>query len=424
VKSLHRTPKSTSAAAMSLALIALLNLNGLANFLFGIGQVFSTVLFIFSAYLIAKNPKLPRSNLAVFLIFMVLFLWFALFFSLTHGSTQDLAKYLRMYLGSILIVWSLSEFVTELPSRRALQRFLKFSRNISIIAVGSVLFSPALYSLYSSVPVSFEFRRSGFFGDPNEAGLMSVFALVLVLWTPFTSKIVNLTVVAVVLVAVVLTFSKTAFITAIIVLMWYIATHFKIFAAISSLLIVMGLQFVDFAEQSEKLSRNQVLDLSLQQAERVLELGLLLSGTINDEVTTGRSTLALLAIERSISNFPFGTGLGSFHHMRDGIMGNSDWLGTHNVFLMVWGEAGFIVFGVLVYFWGRLVLAALQPRAFDIMVPLLVVITMGFMTITGTLGLRFLDFFLAVVIGLSAFEKKFPAGRSLLLEADLRKSAA
>ena len=421
--SLHPHLKTKLVAAIILVFITLLNLNGLTKFLFGISQAFSAPIFICSIYIIAKRPKLPKSNLAMFLIFMSAYLIFSSFFSITSGNYLNFAKHAQTYLGSILLAWSISIFITEIRSRLALRKFFNLLRNLTIISSISVIFSSNLYDLYLFVPASFEFRNSGFFGDPNEAGLISCFALVLVIWHPFKSKTVSCFIVSVILVGIFLTFSKSAIITAAIILVWRLAARSILLVVLFLLFLVIGLSFIDFGKMFIDIVETPFLNLAPQQAERIIELSLLASGIVNAEVTTHRSTLALLALERAISNFPFGTGLGSFHSIIDGKMGLDGWLGSHNVFLMVWGEAGFLVFVILVVFITKIFLDASRLKNFKILRPLMLVLLAGLMTTTGALGLRFVDVFLGVVIGLSAREMEFRRTRPMVLNTDKTRSA-
>ena len=107
------------------------------------------------------------------------------------------------------------------------------------------------------------------------------------------------------------------------------------------------------------------------------------------------------AAEKALSVFPFGTGMNTFHAIEGGIMGARNWLGAHNTFLMIWGEAGFVVLLAFLALTVALAMACLRSPRPRFSLYLFTIFLVSAMTSHEALELRFMNVVLALMLGLS-----------------------
>jgi O-antigen ligase len=251
------------------------------------------------------------------------------------------------YFGTAAIIFAISSYIFTERRSENISELIIFIRNCYILSSLSVFFSPILYEYYYYIPDSAGYRYSGFFANPNEAAIASLLALTFTIAVPFRTKILQLVLITIIATAVILTFSKGAIVTlAIVLTVWLMQGRtwlHKIGAIALAAAIVLSPSL--FSELIRLLVDGRLDFLDDQQKMRLVAVGDLLGGRIDDDLSTGRTFIWQIAVERINNNFPFGSGLGSGHHLYGGILEGGVWQGTHNAFLMILLEAG--IFAVI-----------------------------------------------------------------------------
>lgn len=388
-----------------LAAACVLNLNGLFNLMFDVGQAISLLMLGMSVILIARTGKRawsPPFSLLMAAITSYLVLG-ALFYN-PIMSVEPVSKYLQSYFSTILIIWALTGYVASLARGPRLIGFLQFLRNMFLISAASVWASPILYEYYVNLPPSAKYRMGGFFGNPNEAAMVSVLAVALALGLPFRNRLLQLAALAMAGTAVFMTFSKTGMSCLIIVVVWHL---FRSAGGIGLVVLLLGgLAAILFIQDPnsilETIAESPLLDLGRSQKARILAIGQILGAQINEEISTGRTYLWGLVVEGAWDRFPFGSGLGSAHHIIGGLLELGVWQGAHNTFLMVWGEGGALPPLLLIAAMGATTFASLRHARGSIELTCLFILMVNMMAGHMSLALRYHNVMLAVVLGLLA----------------------
>ena len=399
-------------AARAVVVVAAFNLNGLldmavgASQIPGLGQGVSIVMLAGSAILVWKYGLLTW-----FLPFTLLmgaiaaYLVFGTVISEPMFSAGANTDYYRTYGGSMLLIWAVAGYTMKLGEGPDLVSYLQFVRNCFLVAAGSILASPILYDyVYARVPPSYYERMGGFFENPNEAGFVACLALVLVLAVPFRRGVYQWLMVLATLVAVALPLSKGAITAAILLLGYNLVRRIgpKLAGVLLVGVLVVSPFLKDAGEQIESLAESA--ELSAGQRERILSIGQILRGKLDSDVSTGRTEMWQIGVERAWDRLPFGSGLGSFHHMRGGIAEGEVWMGAHNTFLMFWGEGGVPAVALLLVGMLATVGYGFVFSRGAIEVPAMIVLVADMMGTHGALGLRYHNFALGLVLGLLCFQ--------------------
>ena len=399
-------------AARGITLVAAINLNGLLDMTLGVSQIpilgqgASIVLFFGSVFLVWKHGFLAIWFLPFTLLMGAIVTYLALgtLISEPMFSADADSVYYRAYGGAMLFVWAIAAYTINLGEGPRLLSYLVFVRNCFVIAAGSVLASPILYDyIYTRLPPSHYERMGGFFENPNEAGFASCLALVLVLAVPFRRRWVQWSAILAVLVAIVLPLSKAAMTAALLVLTYNMLRKagLQLAGVFLAGLLVVSPFLNDAGEQIEALADR--LELNAAQRERIVSVGQIMRGKLDSDVSTGRTEIWEIGVERAWERLPFGSGLGSFHHMRGGIAEGEVWMGAHNSFLMFWGEGGLPAVVLLMAGVLAAIGYALVFSRGAIEVPTLIVLIADMMGTHGSLGLRYHNLALGLVLGLLAY---------------------
>jgi hypothetical protein len=205
-------------------------------------------------------------------------------------------------------------------------------------------------------------RASGLFEDPNEASVVALFTMVLILAHPSRRLWVTLLQAGVALAALLLTYSKSGMLMLAVVVLLAAVRRRSVGLALLSL---GGVGMVTLVLPAILASGQ--LDLVPEHRDRLAAVVAILSGgEINAETSTGRTLLWQLGLDRIAARFPLGAGLGEFHHLEGGYRNphTHDWLGTHEFFLMVAGEGGLLSLALLLVTLGRLAVGALRTADF------------------------------------------------------------
>jgi hypothetical protein len=372
---------ATDLAARVLVVAAGLSLNDLFTRAIGVGQVASPAMFVASVILLLRvNGRTMALPSLLLLGVLASYVIIGLLFSVLQGNVGGSIRYLYMYLASGALALAIISYIVNVENDATLYNFLRFARTVFTISSVLILVSPILDQVlpYSIYAIDGRFR--GVFANPNEASYLGVFAWVLCTAIPYKNRRLQAVAVLAIVAGVISTLSKGGIIV-LVALMAYKAFDIKrptrtaafMFLAAMSVLLVQMLQYVVsqiLLLYSSALSASQVI--------RILQVTGLLSGQIDSTTTTGRTLMWQLSLERFASDFPMGGGLGSFHFLAGGIRENGIWQGSHNLYLMILGEAGPI--------------------------PVLLLLLMGVVSVAGALSLKgkFREFLLLMWIALAA----------------------
>lgn len=391
-------------SARGLVLMCALNVNGVLDMTLSVGAAASLLLLAGALLVIAHHGRLAWST-PFTLIFaaIVLYLVFGALIEDWYYVDKPFAEYIRTYVATLLLLWAFAGYTASLGHGARLTLFLRFVRNVFLVAAASIWASPLLYKVYVNLPPSHFERMGGFFQNPNEAGLASCMALVMTLAVPFRRLPLQAVAFVVALGGVALTLSKTSMTVTIVVIGWHLIRHLTwrtvlAGAIVAAVVVPAALQLMPAAD-----GLDSSMKLGAHQKNRIAAVGQILTGNIDSETTTGRTELWSIGISRALSNFPLGYGLGSYHFMKDGIPEGSIWLGVHNTFLMFWGEAGVLV--GLLFLGGFMTLArhSLVYARGGIELPAVVVLFGDMMSSHGALEVRYGNLILGLILGLVGY---------------------
>jgi hypothetical protein len=381
------------------------NLNGVFTMALNVGTAFSTFLLVGSLYMLVRFHRFSWSPpFLIFILMVVSYLSFGYYFYSDAYSVRDSSNYIRAYISSILLVWAVTGYIVWTGLNNNLIPLMHFLRNCFVIAAVAVWFSPIIYQFYVNLPPSSEQRMGGFFANPNEAGITSLLAMLIVVGLPFKNRLLQLGALCLTFGAAILTFSKMAMSLAILILAWQLVRWLRRISlviipivAFASILIVQ-----DVSSVFNTIAEQPILELGKSQKARVMAIGSILSAKIDRDTSTGRTELWAIGIKKAWERFPLGWGLGSFHHLIGGHYERGLWLGVHNTYLMLWGEGGALV-GILVLLWiFTMILYASRSVLRSVALPWALIFLVSMMTGHSVLGHRYQNLALAVVFGLIA----------------------
>jgi O-antigen ligase len=271
-----------------------------------------------------------------------------------------------------------------------------------LLSTSSIPFSPILLQIYKVPPAEIA-RGFGFFANPNEGGILSVIGLGLLLATqlPGYQKILFYTIL---LINSVLTFSKSAMLLfGLVSIAAFLTSTSKVkfrysFVILGAFMVAAYVApiFYDNLDRVQKRRIDQVLAIATQ-------------GEINADTTSSRSELWKIGLDKINDNVLFGNGLGQLHHMKGGISSLGVDQGVHNVFLMLWGEAGlFVLIGFIffccAYLFNWFVLIKTMPKEIlTITMVSFMCLMMDMMSAHNVLNLRMHNLFLGVSLGCFAY---------------------
>ncbi len=331
----------------------------------------------------------------LFLFFITAFLVASQAQSLANGALE--MNYFIIYSGSLLFVSGFYFWIVGC-SDVELEKILRMLKTLLLIACLVVPFSP-----YMSAYVKYEGpegRASGLFGNPNDAGVVALYAMVLVAAYPARSSLVTWAQVAIALAALLLTFSKAGLICLLLITVLILIQRGSL-----ALFIVAAIAFVAAGFAFRYLFENHMLNLTGEQRERIGDVINILGGEVSSRTTTGRTIMWELGMRRIAEQLPWGAGLGQFHSLEGGSRGALRvWLGVHNTFLMVLGEGGLFPFVLFIAFLVRSFILGFRakPRIVAVGFGLIAVIDM--FSSHSTLGFRLSNIALAIMMAIAGRE--------------------
>ena len=394
-------------AIRGLALMTILNVNNIVYQVTGALQVGSTAILILAALVLASSWRYGRST-PLFLFSAMVASYLLLGWLYSDQSTDGSEKsYPMAYLATVIVVWSFTSYLLKVSATTEHAKFLKFLQLMLLIATASVWLTPVLLPLWNYLPLGEgEQRYAGFFGNPNEAGFVAAYALAFVLLLPGRSSMLRVALAAFCFFGVVLSFSKTAIVIAVFVLVIGSMTHLRSRLALILAPLLIGFILVLVSSPAKMfywVADQQFVELAPAQQKRLVEIGNLMEGQFDDATTTNRTQLWDIGFEQLSKHTPDGAGLGSYHHMEDGVWSvhADNWLGIHNTFLMVLGESGVVP---AIFFISMLLVVAWRWRmghGRGLELAIFFVMLADLMSNHSALEIRYSNVMLGVLFGLS-----------------------
>ena len=385
--------------------IAVLNLNGFFVMLAGVGQVFSPLLLLCCiVYLALRRVFIIDTAWVLFLMVTIAYLVFGLFFGAIFIDPATSFHLVPTMVGTILLVTVIVQHILSLDRPEEMTAFMKFVRNVALVAAFGTLCSPILYGIYANPPPSSSYRAAGLFANPNQAGLAGLLALALCMAYPLQNRMMHWAAVVLAVMGILLPFSKTAILMLLVLAFFALLNARAIFRLIFLPPVVLLFLFMVLnPELLIEFVRTQTLfELHYRQEIRLTAAIMALTGQLDSEVTTSRTDLVLLSIEKAMEVFPLGTGMNTFHQIYGGILGYENWLGSHNTFLMIWGEAGLLPLLIMLTLVIILGYRALRRGANPLVQYFLLIFLAVCMTSHSTLEVRVTNVMLALMIAVSA----------------------
>lgn len=392
-------------SAKSIIFISVLSLNELIFMMTGLRRTASVILIIPAGFMIMHywSHFLENRVVLTFIVPLVVYCLLALAYGTFSGSVDfGLVPSISI---CIMLFLSISLHIVK-SDEKTVDDLVEFSRNILFLASAAIVLSPWYYPYMPELvkAQTYDHRFSGFFTSPNDASLAAVLFLNFVLYRPFKSNIINVFAMVLVIFAIYFTLSKTGiilFVTSFLVFL--ILKHKWFFLSVFSVSLLAIWYFVGMLYE-----RNSALPLDLVRSNRMRNIIDFFTGSL-DRIGH-KDILWYDAIMRIKHNFPHGAGLGTFHRLVDSVYENrmeegtvneiDDWLGVHNMYLMIFGEAGFVAFFVFVVCYGKLIKLALFSSK-DKLPFAIILISLGFFgAVHDAFEMRAQMVILAVAIGL------------------------
>jgi O-antigen ligase len=395
---------STSAARRAADPIALfllvfsgLNINGAALTLFGAQALLSPLVLLFVVILCARYVR-PSGITPVYLLFVAFvgsYLSLATLIALTT-SEVDWGQ-VSTYSATVLFVSALYFWLFSIGDTRLVKALATF-KNILLLSCLFVVLSDVMRPYQTFHTFTETDRATGFFENPNEAAMAALYCCVLVAALPAKSSAMRVIQYTLPVVALLMTFSKTGLLILIILGVIYVVTRRSLLLSASVAVAIIGSFWGVWWVFDQDL-----LSLSWEQRERLADVLNLIGGDFNTRSTTGRDILFDFGLEKIEEALPWGAGLGKFHAM-EGSLRNAlnEWLGIHNTFLMVLGEAGIIPFALFLSLLAVLLLRGMSVRHPTILYGFTIVLIGDMMTSHNVLVLRIPNLALAVAMTLAA----------------------
>ncbi len=336
------------------------NLNGIANLLFGVVAVFSPFILVFCLILCYYLFRYGKINFPLWAFYVMLGLLFVLgtiswlFYSHTHH--EEAAGYYRMFRKTIpafVLSFAVYKYIIYASDRGVLLNVLALV-TFTLLIITFMVPIGATTGVFTGGFKALMYgggRSAGLFASPNLAGVHANFSLAFVLFFIVQSRrlsLLFLLLVPIVAYAAFLTFSKATLIVAILMIVLFFGYNSAIILkmprarrrrfAMAVVIIFFGI--IAALPQIREVTSN----LKLQQLQRLQQVGEIFQGKVNNTTTTDRVQLWEEAIDLIAAQPIQGWGLSGFHNLPEGF------LGCHNTYLMVWGEAGILAFIAMLVF--------------------------------------------------------------------------
>lgn len=355
-------------AFWTLAVLCLLNLNGLVFLWTGVEQAFSPLILLCCIVALAGMLRVrTREALGtpglLIVACLAAYTGIGIVMAIINGSElqTQATEYLRRHLGSVLII-----LAGALGGRLVWLRIGggRVLAGVAIILTAGcllILASPWLRDIFRNSPQEGAYRYFGSFANPNDAALIACFSFVLALalMRRGRARLVVYGTFLVALAAAVGTLSRTA----IVVLPALVVASVVVSRGTQRRRLATGLLTTALVLTTvwANLDPNMFEDRQIARISSLRDLGG--RSTIDDVALAGRATLWRLAADEALEAPLVGKGLGRLHHL-DSAWYNDDeiLMGAHNQYLILLGEAGFLPLGLFVVFLGVAVHAGFRQR--------------------------------------------------------------
>jgi O-antigen ligase len=325
-----------------------------------------TLIFI---YLSVKSNKIPNLSFQIWAIFAVCFIAIAypvtLFYQEVHPKVNT-TLLIRSFAYNYVVASICYKFTLFSAQRGQLDKLLNGVLLLFIISSLMTIFALPIGFLqikYLNQPdiVPWD-RMAGVYINPNLAGFAGNITMCLGFGVLFRNEgsigraLFGFLGIAAGIIAIAVSVSKTSIIIAIVTLLMSVFVYFTVYTRMSRPTRRLGNIF--FGVLLYGIIQMGILlsvffnDLLPSQQKRLEQIGLILTGRADKSDTSNRADLANLGFEK-ISDRPIlGSGLGSFMHFLDAGNKTGDDVGSHNIYICIWGEGGIIPFFLFVLFWG------------------------------------------------------------------------
>jgi O-antigen ligase len=420
--------RSIDPMGLGVLLFAGLNLNGAFLLFLGTEALLSPLILLLTIVMCVKyvRPEHVALNYMLFTLTIASYLLFGALAGLLTSGLQT--RYITSYGATVVLVSALYFWLASLDER-SLTRILIILKNILLVSCLLVVLSDVIrpFQVTPEVPgldaeqiiqgVESADRASGLFENPNEAAMIALYCIVLVVALPSRSILIRLLQGAIAVVALIMTFSKTGMLVLLFLMGLFILTR-RSFAT----LVFSGLGVVAAFSTLWFVFNNDLLNLSWEQRERLSDVLNIAGGEFNTRSTTGRNVLFELGFGKIWGNLPWGAGLGEFHAMEGGIrkiaggIELNEWLGIHNTYLMILGEGGLVPLLVLAAFLVSLFIRGMRAPHRTIVFGFTIILMADMLVGHHVLLLRFANVVIAVILALVALAPHRETGRSSALQ--------
>lgn len=333
---------------------------------------------------------------------LLAYLLFALLYGVSRGDDWRLVY---QYLFSCILTAVIAAHVVRSGDESVL-RLTRAARGALFFSTVSVILSPWLQPYLN--PDDRLHRFAGLWDNPNEAAVMTVVFLNFVLYRPYRRLIPNALAIAAAVAAVMAAFSRTGLVLFFLSLALFLFRR-RPLAAVTACLAAVPLSFMLLSVLLDILLQSDLaLLLTREQSTRVAEMYLFFEGSFTRTQATStylgyRDILWTRAMAVISGHFPHGAGFGSFHHLEGGRVLNTptevEWMGVHNMYLAIAGEAGVVVFVLLAACYGLLLVKGLF-RTDGLPFSIIFVILLYWTNSHAVLGMRYLIVVFAIAVGL------------------------
>lgn len=322
----------------------MLNLHGVLSLVTGSALPMTLAMLLAASVVIARQGGAALKLSLVTLVFTIAaYLIFGTFYYVPPIEQDDISQYWLTYLGTIALVWAIASQFARDQGIGPIS--VATTRNLSVLGALLVLATPLLVGVYKEPPISYsDGRWGGVFANPNEAGIVGVYALVLTAHCKFKSKILGVLVRIGLYIAIGMTFSKTAIALAIVIEAVIALRAHAIYATgVGVIVFALSAYAGAWGPGQAPVGASDFFFATRSQAERADALLRMATIRVDRDVTTGRYSLWNHGVDVIVDDIPHGHGLGSFHHFEGLVCENGVWQGVHNSVLMITGEAGLLV---------------------------------------------------------------------------------
>jgi hypothetical protein len=345
-----------------LAFVSILNLNGIATMAFGIERVFSAMYLIVTGFIVLRlwHRRIPLSSpLKYYLWFMGLYIAFG-----SAGTEKPEILFQRVQTAAASAAITLAAYMAshELFKMFGVKRVAIQLTILLTVAASTVFLTPyfadVLYVHFDNRAWTIDGRASGFFANPNEAGIAACLAIAfalgtidLVSSTRLTLALWSLTLLSTVV--SVMSFSRAAIAIVFAVFVLY-TLRLARRGGKAAMRIIAGATVL-FAGGWFLLSGWRSFDWTPNQARRLGTIERLLSGNASEGFDDSRLLLAKGGVEHWLKSPLLGHGIGDGDSLTE--LGG---LGSHNTYLLILGDAGIVPF---IAFMGMVMAYGMRTRS-------------------------------------------------------------